>query len=69
MVSDFVKDHFRGGMKGVDMDLVLPEDSGCEIFWHEKNLGRLREQAQAQSCCACLHASREDKLKNLKPVS
>ena len=24
-VGDFVKNHFRGGVKGVDMDLVLPD--------------------------------------------
>jgi hypothetical protein len=24
-VSDFVKHHFRGAVKGVDMDLVLPD--------------------------------------------
>lgn len=67
-VSDFVKDHIRGG---VDMDLVLPdhEDLGYEIFCHERNLGRLREQAQAQTRCACQYASQEAKQKNLKPVS
>jgi hypothetical protein len=71
-VSDFVKDHFRGGVKGVDMDLVLRGDSGyCETLWYEEvALARLQMQAEAQSRCACCsrRAAREDKLKNLRPV-
>ena len=72
-VSDFLKDHFRGGVKGVDMDLVLSDDrslaNSSRVWWHERELGRRRTQAQAESRCACLHASREAKLKRLKPVS
>ena len=72
-VSDFVKDHFRGAMKGVDMDLVLRGDSGsCETLWHEQwDLARLQEWARAQSRCACWNAStsRDTKLKNLRPFS
>lgn len=73
-VSDFVKHHFQGGVKGVDMDLVLPDfgdeaSSHCTKLWLEQEaLVELTEQAQAQSCCACQHASREAKLKNLKLV-
>jgi hypothetical protein len=53
------------------MDLVLRGDSGqYETLWLEQaELGRLLKQAQAQSRCACVHASREAKLKNLRPVS
>jgi hypothetical protein len=70
-VNDFVKDHFRGGVNDVDMDLVLPRESDCETLWHEQwDLERLRERARAQSCCACwkVSTSRDAKLKNLRPV-
>ena len=71
-VSDFLKDHFRGGVKGVDMDLVSPGDRSLDnwirVHSHEQELGELRKQAQAESRCACVDASREAKLKSLKPV-
>ncbi len=56
-VSDFVKHHFRGAVKGVDMDLVLPEgyrSIHCHILQKEqKDLAGLQRQARAESRCAC----------------
>jgi hypothetical protein len=73
-ISDFVKHHFRGAVKGVDMDLVLPDlsdeaASRSGKLWQEQmDLVELMNEAQAQSRCACQHASWEAKLKNLKLV-
>jgi len=53
--SDFVKHHFRDGVNGVDMDLVLPEDGTAyyDKLWKEqKDLARLKAQAVAHGC-AC----------------
>ena len=56
-VSDFVKHDFRGGVNGVGMDLVLPEDGGNHkiLFEEQRELTRLCAQAQAESRCACQH--------------
>jgi hypothetical protein len=69
-VSDFVKHHFRGGVNGVDMDLVVRGNSGYyEQLWSEQEeLAKLRKQAIEQSHCACVYASRDAKLKNLRPA-
>lgn len=72
-VSDFVKDHFRGGVKGVDMDLVLPRYDSFKVkLWREQqDLAALHEWVRAHSHCACWlpSTSRDAKLKNLRPVS
>jgi hypothetical protein len=57
-VSEFLKHHFRGGVKGVDMDLVLPENEYGTAYYHilrkeQRDLAGLQAQAKAQSCCAC----------------
>jgi len=57
MVSDFVKNYFRGGVKGVDMDLVLPENEYERDYQtlrkEERDLAKLQAQAEAQSRCVC----------------
>jgi hypothetical protein len=70
-VNDFLKNHFRGGVKGVDMDLVLPENEYGSAYYHilrkeQKGLAELRAQAKAQSRCACQHAAQDAKLANLR---
>jgi hypothetical protein len=53
--EDFVKNYFRGAVKGVDMDQVLP-DYGSKydnLVREEAELAKLQDQARVQSCCAC----------------
>ena len=57
-VNDFVKNDFRGGVRGVDMDLVLPADEDGSTYYYilkkeQRDLARLWAQANAQSRCAC----------------
>ena len=58
-VIDFVKHQFRGAVKDVDMDLVLPRP---EAHWstrydrlqrEQEDLAALQRQAVAESSCAC----------------
>lgn len=56
LVSDFLKHHFQGAVKGVDMDLVLPKEGTAyynKVQKEQKDLARLKAQAVAQSHCAC----------------
>jgi hypothetical protein len=74
-VSEFLRDHFRGGVKGVDMDLVLPENEFGTAYYYslrkeQRDLAVLQAQAQAESRCACQHAatSIDAKMANLRLV-
>ena len=63
-VSEFLRHHFQGGVKGVDMDLVLPENEYGTPYYHillkeQRDLAELRAQAKAQSSCACQHMARD----------
>jgi hypothetical protein len=53
--EDFVKNYFEGGVKGVDMDQVLPEYGKRydDLLAEQRELCKLRGQAEAQSRCAC----------------
>jgi hypothetical protein len=51
--EDFVKNYFRGAVKDVDMDQILP---GCrsnydDLVKEQRELAKLRDKDQ--SCCAC----------------
>ena len=54
--GDFVKNYFKGAVKGVDMDRVLPRresKDGLYIQKERKKLVKLHKQALYQSRCAC----------------
>jgi hypothetical protein len=53
--EDFVKNYFKGGVKGVDMDRVLPNYGNHydDLLAEQRELGKLRKQAEAESRCAC----------------
>jgi hypothetical protein len=54
-VENFVKNYFKGGVKGVDMDQVLPKYGKHydDVLAEQGKLMALRDQAEAQSRCAC----------------
>jgi hypothetical protein len=59
--EDFVKNYFRGAIKGVDMDQVLPEYGSKydSLMEEERELTKLQAEAHDQSRCACIIARRE----------
>ena len=73
-VTDFMKHHFRGAVKGVDMDLVLPENEygTPDYYMLQKEQKELAElwHAQSQSCCACrrVPTALDDRVQNLRLV-
>jgi len=71
-ISDFLKHHFQGAVKGTDMDLILPEETDYyyTLQKEQKELAELYKQARVQLCCACVQqgSTREAKLKNLRLV-
>jgi len=71
--SEFLKHHFQGAVKGVDMDVVLPENKYGTSYYHilrkeQRDLAGLWAQAEAKSCCACHHTTSDAKLANLRLV-
>jgi hypothetical protein len=57
--EDFVKNYFKGAMKDVDMNRVLPrceskyESLTNDLLKEQKELVKLHEQARDQFQCAC----------------
>jgi hypothetical protein len=57
--GDFVKNYFKGAVKDVDMDRVLPrceskyESLFNDLLKEQKELAKLHEQARDQVQCAC----------------
>ena len=71
-ISDFLKHHFRGAVKGTDMDLILPEETDYyyTLRKEQKELAELHKQARVQLHCACVQqgSTQEAKLKFLRLV-
>ena len=55
MPEDFVKNHFRGAVMGVDMDQIHPYEAyGTSYLAKEQaELVKQREEVESQSGCAC----------------
>lgn len=58
--EDFVKNYFRGAIKGVDMDQVLPEYGSKydSLKEEQRELAKLQAEAHDQSRCACNNMGR-----------
>jgi hypothetical protein len=54
--EEFVKNYFKGAVKGVDMDRVQPKYGRNYdiLICEERELAKLWSQAQAESRCACM---------------
>ena len=64
MPEDFVKNHFRGAVMGVDMDRVcrpLKAYNAAYLMKEQADLVELRKDAESQFGCACA------KLKAIEP--
>lgn len=55
MLKDFVKNHFRGAVIGVDMDKFDPYDgyNSTVLVKAQVELAKQRKEVESQSGCAC----------------